>query len=85
MRTDTLLYTAQGRPLDYGPNLKIPAKPEDREQIATFLKKVPKLVEEEVIKPPNIKLWEGGLAAIPDGMNYMREGKVSAEKIVFRL
>ena len=50
-----------------------------------FLKKLPALVKEAKIKPLPIKLWEGGLAAVPDGLQYMREGKVSAEKIVYRV
>ena len=58
---------------------------EDRAHMAQFLLKVPKLVLDGAIKPLPIKLWEGGLAAIPDGLQFMREGKVSAEKIVYRI
>ena len=54
-------------------------------EMANFLKYVPGLVQSEAVKPNPIKLWEGGLEAIPDGLQYMREGKVSAEKIVYRL
>ena len=50
-----------------------------------FLKKVPGLVKEGLVKPLPVKLWEGGLSAVPDGLQYMREGKVSAEKIVYRV
>jgi hypothetical protein len=32
-----------------------------------------------------VKLWPGGLEAINDGFKYMREGKVSGEKLVFRI
>ena len=53
--------------------------------MAVFLKKVPQLVRDGAVKPLPIKLWEGGLAAVPDGLQYMREGKVSAEKIVYRV
>lgn len=53
--------------------------------MAGFLKKLPKLVQDGAIKPLPIKLWEGGLGAVPDGLQYMREGKVSAEKIVYRV
>ena len=80
-----MLFTAQGRPIDVGPSFHIPAKPEDRAQIASFLKKLPQLVKDGVLKPQKIKLWEGGLAAIPEGFQYMRDGKVSAEKLVFRI
>ena len=50
-----------------------------------FLKKVPGLIKDGLIKPPKIKVWEGGLDAIPEGLAYMREGKVSAEKIVYKV
>ena len=53
--------------------------------MADFLKKLPTLVQDGAIKPLPVKLWEGGLNAIPDGLQYMREGRVSAEKIVYRL
>ena len=53
--------------------------------MAQFLTKVPALVSAGAIKPNPVKLWPGGLDAINDGLQYMREGKVSAEKIVYRL
>lgn len=81
----TLLYTAQGRAFDFGPERHFPASPEDKEQIVQVLKKLPKLASDRAIKPLPIKFWEGGLQAIPDGLQYMREGKVSAEKIVYRV
>lgn len=71
--------------MDFGPNFHIPAKPQDRAQMVEFLKKVPGLIKDGLIKPPKIKAWEGGLDAIPEGLAYMREGKVSAEKIVYRV
>ncbi|KAI0707838.1 GroES-like protein [Earliella scabrosa] len=81
----TLLYTALGRAFDFGPDTQYPASLEDKAQIVQFLKKLPQLVLEGAVKPLPVKLWEGGLEAIPDGLQYMREGKVSAEKIVYRL
>lgn len=62
-----------------------PVCPEDRAHMAGFLKKAPTLVREKKIHPNKTKLWDGGLRAVPDGLQYMREGKVSAEKIVYRL
>ncbi|EIW60399.1 GroES-like protein [Trametes versicolor FP-101664 SS1] len=80
-----LIYTALGRAFDFGPTMHFPVLPEDRGQMTEFLKKVPQLVKDGAVRPPAIKLWEGGLEAIPNGLQYMREGKVSAEKIVHRL
>lgn len=53
--------------------------------MANFLKKVPDLVSAGAVKPNPVKLWEGGLEAINDGLQYMREGKVSGEKLVYRV
>ena len=50
--------------------------------MVAFLAKLPQLVKDGLVKPLPIKLWEGGFAAVPDGLQYMREGKVNAEKIV---
>lgn len=53
--------------------------------MASFLEKVPGLVSSGAIKPNPVKLWEGGLESVNDGLQYMREGKNSGEKIVYRL
>lgn len=34
------------------------------------------------IQPNKVQVWAGGLEAIKDGFQYMREGKVSAAKLV---
>ncbi|KAI0707802.1 GroES-like protein [Earliella scabrosa] len=81
----TLIYTALGRAFDFRSGAHYPVSEEDRAHMAQFLLKVPKLVLDGAIKPLPIKLWEGGLAAIPNGLQFMREGKVSAEKIVYRV
>ncbi|RDX46877.1 GroES-like protein [Lentinus brumalis] len=81
----TLLYTVLGREFDYGPGADYPVAPEDRAHMVQFLKKIPKFIEDGSIKPLKVRLWEGGLNAIPEGLQYMREGKVSAEKIVYRI
>ena len=63
----------------------IPAIDADVAHIAAFLAKLPQLVKDGLVKPLPIKLWEGGFAAVSDGLQYMREGKVSAEKIVYQV
>ena len=82
---DTLLYTAFGRAFDYGPHTRFPISESDKSQMVEFVKKIPKLVQDGAVKPLPVKLWEGGLKAIADGMQYMREGKVSGQKIVYRI
>ena len=54
--------------------------------MAVFMKnKLPGLVKDGSVKPINIKLWQGVISAIPEGLQYMRDGKVSAEKLVYLL
>ena len=79
----TVIYTSLGRPFTlYKP---VAAAPEDRTHMAAFLKKVPDLVKSGAVKPNPVKLWDGGLDAVNDGLQYMRDGKNSGEKIVYRL
>ncbi|KAI0748415.1 GroES-like protein [Daedaleopsis nitida] len=84
-RSSTIIYSSLGRAYTYRTGQHAPAMPEDRAHMVKFLRKLPKLVQDGKIKPLPIKLWEGGLDAIPDGLQYMKEGRVSAEKIVYRL
>ncbi|KAI8982799.1 GroES-like protein [Trametes punicea] len=84
-RVYTAIYWALGRAYSFGPDAHFPARPEDRTHMAQFLKKIPALVKDGLIKPMPIKRWEGGLEAIPEGLQYMRQGKVHAEKVVYRL
>ncbi|KAB5590280.1 Zinc-binding oxidoreductase ToxD [Ceratobasidium theobromae] len=80
----TLIYTALGRAFDW-PNIHFPASAEDRAHMASWMPKLEKLVAAGQIKANPVKLWPGGLAAVNDGFQYMREGKVSAEKIVYNI
>ena len=50
-----------------------------------FLTKVPELVCTGAVKPNRIKLCEGGLEGINDGLRFLRDGKHSGEKIVYRV
>ncbi|KAF8579984.1 GroES-like protein [Ramaria rubella] len=80
---NTLLYTALGREFTMGK--LYPPSAEDRAQMAAFLVKLPALVKDGNVKPNPVKLWEGGLGVVRDGLTYMREGKISAEKIVYKV
>ena len=80
----TLIYTSLGREFKLG-DTAFPASAEDRAHMASFLKYVPELVKEGKIQPNKVHFWEGGLEAINSGLDFMFEGKVSGEKIVYRL
>ncbi|KIJ34029.1 hypothetical protein M422DRAFT_263987 [Sphaerobolus stellatus SS14] len=79
----TLIYTALGREFSFGE--VFPVSKEDRDHMAAFLTKVPELVKSGAIKPNRVKLWEGGLDGIEGGLAYMKEGKLSAEKLVYKI
>ena len=81
---DVLIYTSLGRAFTHR-GMDFPSAPEDRRYMAEFLRKVPMMVSEGRVKPNPIKFWDGGLDSIPQGLQYMREGKASGEKIVYRI
>ncbi|KAH9844380.1 GroES-like protein [Rhodofomes roseus] len=80
----TLIYTSLGREVNWN-GIIFKASPEDHAHMAQFLSKTPGLVASGTVKPNPIKVWEGGLNAISDGLQHMREGKHSGEKIVYRI
>lgn len=53
--------------------------------MVAFAASVPRLVEQGCLRPNPIRRLEGGLAAIPEGLKLLEEGKVSGEKIVLVL
>lgn len=62
-----------------------PASPGDRLYLSEFMDILPNLVTEGKLKPIKIKLYENGLEDINKGINYMIFGKLSGEKLVFRM
>ncbi|RDX45871.1 GroES-like protein [Lentinus brumalis] len=82
--SNVMLYSVYGYSYTIA-SMQVPAVPEDRVHMVAFLKKLPQLVRDGALRPIPIKVWEGGLEGIQGGLQYMREGKVSAEKIVYRL
>jgi len=82
---NTLLYTSLGRSFVWGPGGYFPASSEDRDHMASWMPKLEELVNSGQLKPNPVKLWPGGLEAVHEGFQYMREGKVSAEKIVYNV
>ncbi|KAJ1308344.1 hypothetical protein OPQ81_004054 [Rhizoctonia solani] len=80
----TLIYTALGRSFAW-PKIQFPASAEDRAHMASWMPKLENIVRKGQIKPNPVKLWPGGLAAVNEGFQYMREGRVSAEKIVYNV
>ena len=78
----TLAYTAIGEALtDYGR----PASMEDFEFSVMFWKLAGKLLEQGKLKvhPPSVR--PNGLRGVLEGLQEMREGKVSGEKLVYKI
>lgn len=46
---------------------------------------LPQLIQEGTLKPQPYKVWPGGLDGVDGAMKHMQEGKVSFEKIMFRI
>ena len=81
----TLIYTVFDRAVTFARTYHFPASSEDRSHMAQFLKKTPELVKRGQIKPNPTRPFDGGLEGLNAGFEYMESGKVSGEKIVYRL
>jgi len=57
----------------------------DRVDIAEWHQAVPELLSSGKLRIHNIDHKNGGLEAIPEGLNELRQGKVSGKKIVYTL
>lgn len=79
-----MLYTALGRAFTVLGN-HYPVSPGDRAHLARFITTQAAMVQAGSIRPNPIKFWEGGLDAVKEGLVYMKEGKVTGEKIVYRV
>jgi len=80
-----LLYSAMGRPFTLR-GKDFPAVPQDREFIRDFIKnEFNQLVQERKVTPNALKLMSGGLSGIPEGLEYLKSGKASAEKLVYHI
>ncbi|EAW06525.1 zinc-binding alcohol dehydrogenase family protein [Aspergillus clavatus NRRL 1] len=80
----TLAYTAIGEAFKFGPQ-PFPARPEDSEFAQKFWSLAEKLLAEGKIKVHQVKVCSGGLKGVLDGLQSMREGKVSGEKLVYNV
>jgi len=84
VRKHTSGYTGFGEAFDKL-GAHVPAKREDFEFTAMFWRLTENLVKEGKIKPHPIRVGGEGLVGVFDGMQQMREGKVSGVKLVYRV
>ncbi len=63
----------------------VPAIPENLEHAKRFWRLTERLLAEGRLRPAPVRMGQRGLVGVFDGLQEMREGKVSGEKLVFRL
>lgn len=80
----TLAYTALGEYFEFR-HLKFEAKPEDKEYASMFWDITEKLFAEGKLKAHPPKVNPGGLRGVLEGLNLMRDDKVSGEKLVYNV
>ena len=87
-----LTFVASCLPVSWTPtaygvdNDLVKTNDEERALLSAFLQNtVPGLVKAGKLKPIPVKLWDGGLDKVDEGLTYLQSGKVSAEKVVFNL
>ncbi|RJE27154.1 oxidoreductase [Aspergillus sclerotialis] len=80
----TLGYTALGEAFDFG-STPIPERPQDKEFAEKWIPVAERLLAEGRIRPHPPCQRSGGLQGVLDGMQEMREGKVSGEKLVYNV
>lgn len=82
----TLAYTAVGEAFNFGPN-QIPAMPDHLEFGKMFWELSRGLLEEGKVKvhKPSVDKYGKGFEGILKGMDEMKNGNVSGEKLVFTL
>ncbi|KAL1889882.1 hypothetical protein Sste5346_008606 [Sporothrix stenoceras] len=83
--TFTVMYTSFGKTFMFGADLAMPASAEDFAFAKTFYALTEKLVAAGLIKPHTYRVEQGGLDGITEGLAKLKEGKVKAEKLVYRL
>ncbi|KAF8596207.1 GroES-like protein [Ceratobasidium sp. AG-I] len=88
---NTVIYTVHGRTFSWGswwgvgPITEFAPSSVDHDQMALWMPKIEALVNSGTVKPNPVKFWPGGLEAVSEGLQYLREGKVSGEKIVYKV
>ncbi|KAG8846756.1 hypothetical protein FRB96_001781 [Tulasnella sp. 330] len=60
-----------------------PAERESFANLSDWYRRLPEYASQLNVVP--IKIWEGGLDAVPEALGYMQAGKVSAQKIVLNV
>lgn len=82
--TSTLMYTMFGEGFSFGPQ-QIPPVPEDYEFAKKFMGLTEKLLAEGKLKTHSEHVGAGGLVGVLKGLEDMKAGKVSGQKLVYKI
>lgn len=80
-----LTNTISGQPVDWKGAYKRGAKPHDREFAVSWFQECQKLLNDQKIQPHPLKVLHGGLDEVRRGLGELKQGRVSAQKIVCTL
>lgn len=80
----TLMYTIFGEEFSFGA-MKFPAVPEDFEYTKKFVGITEKLLAEGELKPHTAQVGKDGLEGVLKGLDDLKNGKVSGQKLVYRV
>lgn len=80
----TLMYTIFGERFFFGPS-EFPALPEDVEYTKEFFGITEKLLAEGKLKAHKAKVGKDGFEGVLKGLDDLKNGKVSGEKLVYRV
>lgn len=81
----TRAFTANGNEVKYNNGSKFPATLGTKEAILEFIPIVQNLINNNEIKHIPIKIQPNGLDGVNEGLKLIREGSISAEKLVIQL
>lgn len=82
----TLAYSAVGEPMKFGANgHEIPGKPEDFEFAVMWMNLAEDLWKGGKLKAHTPKVGPHGLNGVMEGLDLLRKGRVSGEKLVYRI
>ncbi|KEF52115.1 uncharacterized protein A1O9_11741 [Exophiala aquamarina CBS 119918] len=76
-------YTSTGEPVEK-PGMSLPAQPEHFVFTKKWMKEAESLLQRKLIKPPPSRVGKG-LECVLDGVDLLRNGKVSGVKLVYTL
>jgi hypothetical protein len=81
-----MAYTAFGEEYKMGPQAPLQkARPEDQDFSAMFFDLAQELLAAEKFRPHEVVVGEGWLSGVLEGLQQLRDSKISGKKLVYRV